>query len=168
MTSPVTETRLFEFLDKLGINHSTIEHPALFTVEDGRDWHDKIPGLHCKNLFLKDRKDKIWLAVMPGNKRADLNRLEKRLGAPRFSFGKPELLTEVLKLTPGSVTPFGLMNDAQKRITVVLDADMLKAETVNFHPLRNTASTTIKAKDLVKFIEALGYTPIIEDCGAAT
>src|SRR5690349_21441506 len=104
---PATEAQLFAFLDKLGIAHSTVEHPALFTVEDGRDWHDKIPGLHCKNLFLKDRKDKIWLAVMPGDKRADLNRLEKRLSAPRFSFGKPELLAEVLKLTPGSVTPFG-------------------------------------------------------------
>jgi Ala-tRNA(Pro) deacylase len=164
---PTTETQLFEFLDSLGIAHSTVEHPALFTVEDGRDWHDKIPGLHCKNLFLKDKKGQIWLAVMPGDKRADLNRLEKRLSAPRFSFGKPELLVEVLSLTPGSVTPFGLMNDQQKRIRVVLDTDMLKAETINFHPLRNTASTTIKAQDLVKFVTALGYKPLLEDCGAA-
>jgi Ala-tRNA(Pro) deacylase len=163
---PVTETQLFAFFDRLGIAHSTVEHPALFTVEDGRDWHDKIPGLHCKNLFLKDKKDQIWLAVMPCDKRADLNRLEKRLSAPRFSFGKPELLAEVMNLAPGSVTPFGLMNDVQKRITVILDADMLKSDRVNFHPLRNTASTTIKAADLVKFIEALGYKPLIADCGA--
>jgi len=165
---PVTPEQLFAFLDELGIAHSTVEHPALFTVEDGREWHDKIPGMHCKNLFLKDKKDKIWLAVMPGDKRADLNRLEKFLNAPRFSFGKPELLNEVMGLTPGSVTPFGLMNDAAKRITVILDSSMLESEMVNFHPLRNTASTTIASQDLVKFITALGYKPLIADCGTGS
>jgi len=163
----IAPAQLFEFFDRLGISHSTVEHPPMFTVEDGRDWHDKIPGLHCKNLFIKDKKGNIWLVVMPGDKRADLNRLEKQLGAPRFSFGKPEVLLEVLGLTPGSVTPFGLMNDTHKRVTVVLDSDLLKSEEVNFHPLHNAASTTIASADLVKFIEALGYTPIIKDCGAA-
>ena len=125
-----------------------------------------IPGLHCKNLFIKDKKDKIWLIVMPGDKRADLNRLEKCLGAPRFSFGKPELLLEVLGITPGSVTPFALINDAQKRVTVVLDDEMLRSEQVNFHPLHNAASTTIASADLVKFVKARGYEPIITDCGS--
>lgn len=161
-----TPEQLFAFFDQLSIEHKTVAHKPLFTVEDGRDlWHT-IPGLHCKNLFIKDKKDKIWLIVMPGDKRADLNRLEKRLGAPRFSFGKPELLLEVLGLTPGSVTPFALMNDAQKRVTVVLDEEMLKSEKVNFHPLHNAASTTIRSGDLMKFIKALGYEPVIEDCGA--
>ena len=162
---PVTPEQLFAFFDQLGVTHKTVEHKPLFTVEDGRDiWHT-IPGLHCKNLFIKDKKDKIWLIVMPGDKRADLNRLEKRLGAPRFSFGKPELLLEVLGLTPGSVTPFALMSDTQKRVTVVLDDEMLKAEKVNFHPLHNAASTTIKSADLVKFVKALGYQPLTVDCG---
>src|SRR5690349_9978587 len=106
-----TPDELFAFLDQLGVAHSTISHPPFFTVEEGRDWHDKIPGRHGKNLFLKDRKDRIWLVVMPADKRADLNRLEKRIGAARLSFGKPDLLAEVLELTPGSVTPFGLIND---------------------------------------------------------
>lgn len=163
---PTTPEQLFAFFDRLGIEHATIAHKPLFTVEDGRDiWHT-IPGLHCKNLFLKDKKDKIWLVVMPGDKRADLNRLEKHLGAARFSFGKPELLQEVLGLTPGSVSPFALMNDAQKRVTVVLDDDMLKSEHVNFHPLHNAASTTIKSEDLVRFVKALGYGPLIVDCGS--
>jgi Ala-tRNA(Pro) deacylase len=162
MTTPA---QLFAFFDSLGIKHSTTEHPPLFTVEDGRNWHDKIPGLHCKNLFIKDKKGGIWLVVMPGDKRADLNRLEKQLGAPRFSFGKPELLLEVLGITPGSVTPFALMNDTQKRVTVVLDSEILQSEHVNFHPLHNTASTTIKSRDLVKFVQAFGYDPRVLECG---
>ena len=87
-----TPEDLFTFFDQLGIEHSTMTHPPIFTVEEGRAWHDKIPGLHCKNLFLKDKKDKVWLAVIPGDKRADLNRLEKRVHAARLSFGKPDLI----------------------------------------------------------------------------
>lgn len=162
---PATPLQLFSLFDQLGIQHSTIDHPPMFTVEDGRDWHDKIPGLHCKNLFIKDKKGGIWLVVMPGDKRADLNRLEKQLGAPRFSFGKPDLLLEILGVTPGSVTPYALINDKDKRVTVVLDDEMLRSNTVNFHPLHNAASTTMTSVDLVKFIEHLGYKPIIKDCG---
>jgi Ala-tRNA(Pro) deacylase len=160
-----TPEALFAFLDQLGVAHGTVSHPPIFTVEEGRDWHDKIPGLHCKNLFLKDRKGGIWLAVMPGDKRADLNRLEKRLHAARLSFGKPELLLEVLGLTPGSVTPFGLMNDTARRVTVVVDEDLPKSEWVNFHPLHNAASTTLRSADLLRFMRALGYEPVIVDCG---
>lgn len=162
----VDDKALFEFLDGLGVAHSTVEHLPLFTVDDGRDLHDSIPGMHCKSLFLKDKKEKIWLVVMPGDKRARLNELEKRVGAARFSFGKAELLLEILGVTPGAVTPFALMNDVQKRVTVVLDADMMGAEFVNFHPLRNNASTTLKAIDLLRFIKALGYEPLVKNCGA--
>lgn len=160
-----TEAQLFAYLDQLHIPHSTVEHPPMFTVEDGRDWHHKIPGMGCKNLFLKDKKDKLWLVVMPGAKRANLNRLEKVIGSARLSFGKPELLLDVLGITPGSVTPFALMNDHARHITVVLDSDMVKAGALNFHPLRNTASTTLNAEDLVKFVKSLSYAPLIADCG---
>jgi Ala-tRNA(Pro) deacylase len=162
---PATPDDLFALFDQLGIEHGTMRHPPIFSVAEGRAWHDKIPGLHCKNLFLKDRKDKILLAVMPGDKRADLNRLEKRVHAARLSFGKPELLLEVLGLTPGSVTPFGLINDHQRRVTVVVDEDLTKSEWVNFHPLHNAASTTLRSADLLRFIRALGYEPLIVDCG---
>ncbi len=161
-----TETDLFAFLDRLGVEHSTIEHPPIFTVEEGRAWHDKIPGLHCKNLFLKDKKDKIWLVVMPGDKRADLNRLDKRLQSARLSFGRPELLLDVLGLTPGSVTPFGLINDTARKVSVVVDEDVVKSEWVNFHPLHNAASTTLRSADLLRFIRVLGYDPLIVNCGA--
>ena len=156
-----TPADLFALFDQLGIEHSTIEHPPFFTVEEGRPWHDKIPGLHCKNLFIKDRKGGIWLVVLPADKRADLARLEKALGAPRFSFARPDVLQDVLELTPGSVTPFGLINDTQRRVKVVLDADMLDSEWINFHPLHNAASTTLPSAGLLTFVRALGYEPTV-------
>jgi Ala-tRNA(Pro) deacylase len=158
---PATPADLFALFDRLGIEHSTIEHPPFFTVEEARPWHDEIPGLHCKNLFIKDRKGGIWLVVLPADKRADLGRLEKALGAPRFSFARPEVLEEVLALTPGSVTPFGLINDTRRRTMVVLDQDMLDAEWVNFHPLHNAASTTLRSADVLRFVRALGYDPVL-------
>ena len=158
---PATPDELFALLDSLGVEHSTVSHPAFFTVEEGRPWHGKIPGLHCKNLFIKDRKGGIWLVVLPADKRADLGRLEKTLAAPRFSFARAEVLWDVLELTPGSVTPFGLINDRERRVTVILDQDMLDSEWVNFHPLHNAASTTLRSADLVRFVRALGYDPRI-------
>ena len=158
---PATPEQLFAHLDRLGIDHETVEHPPFFTVEDGRPYHDRIPGRHCKNLFMKDRKGGIWLAVVPAEKRADLGALEKQLGAPRLSFAKPEVLRDVLALTPGSVTPFGLINDGQRCVTVVLDADLLQAERINCHPLHNAASTVIRSDDLLRFVRDLGYEPIV-------
>ncbi len=179
-----TPEQLFAFFDQLGIAHTTVEHPPFFTVEEGRDWHHKIPGLHCKNLFLKsrsrgcdseagaeqsrqtkDKKDKIWLVAMPGDKRADLKQLGRQLGCGTLSFGKPELLLDIMGLTPGSVTIFGLINDTQKRITLVLDADIVASDMVNFHPLHNAASTAIRTEDLMKFIKALGYEPVVTGNG---
>lgn len=162
---PITESQLFATLDSLGIAHQTVEHPPLFTVEDGLHIRDTIPGLDCKNLFLKDKKDKIWLVVMPADKRAQLAPLEKAIGAARLSFGKPDLLMEVLGVTAGSVTPFALMNDTARRVTVVLDSDMMAAPLVNFHPLRNSASTALTPASLSLFINSLSYNPLQVDCG---
>jgi Aminoacyl-tRNA editing domain/Dienelactone hydrolase family len=94
---------------------------------------------------------------MLADKRADLGRLEKALGAPRFSIARPDVLREVLALTPGSVTPFGLINDTQRRVNVILDEAMIKSEWVNFHPLHNAASTTLRSADLLRFVRALSY-----------
>ena len=156
-----TPAELFALFDQLNIEHSTVEHPPFFTVEEGRPWHDKIPGLHCKNLFIKDRKGGIWLVVMPAEKRADLGWIEKAVSAARFSFARPEVLQEVLELAPGSVTPFGLINDKVRRVRVILDQEMLDSEWMNVHPLHNAASTTLRSADLVRFVRALGYEPTI-------
>jgi Ala-tRNA(Pro) deacylase len=162
---PCSTEDLFSFLDRLGIAHQTTSHPPIFNAEQGRGWHDKIPGRHCKNLFLKDGKGSLWLVVMPADKRADLAGIAKRSGAARFSFAEPELLTEALQITPGSVTPFALLNDSERRVKVVLDEEMLRCEKVNYHPLHNAASTTVSAADFLKFIQALGYDPVITECG---
>jgi Ala-tRNA(Pro) deacylase len=158
---------LFATLDKLGIAHETVEHAPIFTAAEGLALRIETAGLHCKNLFLKNKKGQIWLVVLPSEKRADLVSLEKKLGGGRLSFGKPDLLLEILGITPGSVTPFALLNDSARRVTVVLDCDLMRAEWVSCHPLRNDASTTLRAEDLLKFIKSLGYEPLLVDCGSA-
>lgn len=164
---PITPDQLFATLDRLGISHQTVAHPPIFTAEEGKDWDDKLPGLACKNLFLKDKKGLPWLVVMPAAKRADLSALAKRTNAGRFSFGNPAFLLEKLGITPGSVTPFALMNDPQNAVTVVLDSDMMAADLVNYHPLHNEASTAISPQDLLVFLRHLGRDPAIIDCGPA-
>jgi Ala-tRNA(Pro) deacylase len=141
-----TPGELFALFHQLGIEHSTIDRPRFFTVEEGRPWHDKIPDWPSKILFITDRKGGIWLVVMPADKRADLGRLEKAQGAVRFSFARPDVLQAVLALTPRSVTPFGLINDTHRRVTVIVDEEMLESKWVNFHPLRR--GTTSAARSL--------------------
>jgi Ala-tRNA(Pro) deacylase len=161
----MSEERLYDLFNELNILYETIEHHPTYTVEEGRSLRHKIPGLDCKNLFMKDKKDVLWLVVMPGDKRANITNIQKKIGSARLSFGKPYLLKEVLGITPGSVTPFALMNDTARRVNVVLDSDMLNAPMVNFHPLRNTASTSLRSTDLLKFIKHLSYDPQIVNCG---
>lgn len=163
---PATEQELYAFFAAHNIRYSTFEHRPLFTVADGEEVWPNLPGLHCKNLFLKDHKDKLWLVVMPGAMRADLKALAATIGAGKLSFGKPDLLQAVLGIAPGSVTPFALLNDIARQVTVVLDETMLQSEQVNYHPLRNDKSTTITSADLKKFVTALGYRPLIVACGA--
>jgi Ala-tRNA(Pro) deacylase len=160
---PITPEQLFAALDALGIVHSTVKHPPLFTVEQSLNLRGQIPGVHTKNLFLRDKKYAIYLVVALEDADIDLKGLHRRLGATgRFSFGSADLLREVLGVEPGAVTPFGAINDTQDRVTVVLDAAMMEHETLNYHPLVNTMTTSIKRKDLVKFLESTGHIPRIE------
>ena len=125
------------------------------------DLERELPGGHTKNLFLKDKKDRLFLVVALGHAQIDLKTLHKRLGSDRLSFGKPELLMEVLGVPPGSVTPFALINDRAQRVTVILDADMMRHERLNFHPLENTATTNIAREDLARFIRSCGHQPSV-------
>jgi Ala-tRNA(Pro) deacylase len=159
---PASPDDLFAFLDRLGIKHATVTHPPLFTVEQSRALRGQIPGGHTKNLFLKDRKDALFLVVALENATIDLKSLHRRLGASgRFSFGSPHLLQEVWGVPPGAVTPFGALNDVEGRVTVVLDTAMMQHDTLNFHPLVNTRTTSIARADLIKFLEATGHLPRI-------
>jgi Ala-tRNA(Pro) deacylase len=161
MTS--TPDQLFAYLDSLGIKHTTIKHPPLFTVEQSRALRGQIPGGHTKNLFLRDRKYDIYLVVAPEDAEIDLKGLHRLLGANgRFSFGASDLLREVWGVELGAVTPFGAVNDRQGRVTVVLDAAMMEHDILNYHPLVNTMTTAIARDDLVKFLRATGHEPRIE------
>jgi Ala-tRNA(Pro) deacylase len=160
---PATPDQLFTALDGLGISHTTVKHPPLFTVEQSRNLRGQIPGGHTKNLFLRDKKYAIYLVVTLEDAEIDLKGLHRVLGANgRFSFGSSDLMREVLGVEPGSVTPFSVINDTQGRVTVVLDAAMMEHTTLNYHPLVNTMTTSIGREDLVKFLESTGHIPRIE------
>lgn len=155
------EAALYERFTTLGIAWKTVEHKPVFTVEEAAAHYDTQPGAHTKNLFLKDKKGAFWLVVARDTLRIDLNALAKQISAPRFSFGSAELLMTMLGIPPGSVTPFAVLNDKEKKVRVVLDEGMLKLEPLNFHPLRNDRTTAIAAADLLRFLRADGHEPII-------
>jgi Ala-tRNA(Pro) deacylase len=161
--SPLTPDALLARLDTLDIAHHTYSHPPVFTVEEAKALRGKLPGGHCKSLFLKDKKAGLWLVVALEECRVDLKALADRLTAPRFSFGAPELLHEVLGVRPGSVTPFAAINDEGKRVTVVLQRAMLAHDPLNYHPLENTQTTAIAPDDLLRFLETCGHVPLIVD-----
>ena len=154
-----TRQQLFARLAELAIETRTMEHEAVFTVAESARLERELPGGHTKNLFLKDKKGALFLVVALGHAHIDLKSLHRTLGCDRLSFGKPELLMEVLGVPAGSVTPFALINDQARRVTVILDADMMRYEQLNFHPLENTASTNIGREDLLTFIRACGHEP---------
>jgi Ala-tRNA(Pro) deacylase len=165
---PATPDELFAFLDTLGIAHKTVTHPAVFTVEEARELRGAITGGHTKNLFLRDKKGMPYLVVAPEDAAVELRSLHRLLGASgRFSFGSAELMQDVLGVMPGSVTPFAVINDKQARVSVMLDAALMAHETLNFHPLVNTATTTISREGLLKFLTATGHSPRIEVLSAA-
>ncbi|WDI32715.1 prolyl-tRNA synthetase associated domain-containing protein [Hyphococcus flavus] len=159
---------LFAFLDRLNITHKTVEHEAIFTVEQGRALKRQWAGGHSKNLFLKDKKGSLFLAVALGETRVDLVGLGKRIGAKgRLSFGKPALMTETLGVIPGAVTPFTLINKSAAALSsVILDTALLACDPVWFHPLENTASTAIAPSDLKAFVSACGFEAQIIDLEA--
>jgi Ala-tRNA(Pro) deacylase len=154
---------LFAFFDAHGIDHRTTEHPAVFRVGEGEEVKAQIAGAHTKNLFLKDAKGRLWLISAADRTRIDLKRLHMVIGSARLSFGREELLIEALGVRGGSVTAFALINDPQQKVTFVLDRTLAEAELVNFHPLENTATTTLSQAGFRSFLAALGREPLVVD-----
>ena len=151
------------WLDEQGIAHRTVEHPAVFRVEEGLDLKAGLPGAHTKNLFLKDKKARLWLISARQDTTVDLKRLDKVIGSARLSFGSADLLHQVLGLTPGSVTALGLVNDAERQVAFVLDRRLWEAQVVNFHPLLNTATTGLDQATFRAFLARIGVAPIVVD-----
>jgi Ala-tRNA(Pro) deacylase len=161
MTRPASQEELLAELSRLGIASQTVQHPPVFTVDEARTWRGDISGGHTKNLFLTDRKGRLFLAVTLEDVQVDLKALSTAVGINgRFSFATAELLRQHLGVEPGSVTPFALINDRQKAVTALFDECMLEVELLNFHPLANTATTGISSADLLKFAEAQGHKPL--------
>ncbi len=156
-----TPAELFAYLDHLGIVHRTVAHVPVFSVEQSRQLRGEIPGGHTKNLLLKDKHDRVFLVVCLEHAVIDLKRLHQRLEAGRLSFASAELMRALIGVEPGAVTPFALINDQARRVTVVLDHAMMCDTQLNCHPLVNTMTTTIGSADLVRFLEATGHAPRI-------
>ena len=156
---PASRDDLMAFFRELDIPVSTVDHEPVFTVAESGDLHERIPGGHTKNLFLKDKKGRLFLVVALHDAEIDLKKVHQIIGAQgRVSFGNAELLGEVLGVEPGSVTPFALINDREaRRVTPVFDAAMMQHEVLNYHPLKNDATTSIASNDLIKFARACGH-----------
>ncbi|MSO77181.1 MAG: prolyl-tRNA synthetase associated domain-containing protein [Alphaproteobacteria bacterium] len=159
----LTPDDLLARLEALGIAAPTHRHPPLRTVEESKQLRGELPGGHCKNLFLRDGNGGFWLVVTLEDRRIDLKWLAKRLGAGRFSFGKPEQLRDVLGVETGAVTPFAIANDPAGRVRLVLDSVMMATPVLNFHPLTNDATIMIAAIDLARFVADCGHEPLIFD-----
>ncbi|TFF25624.1 prolyl-tRNA synthetase associated domain-containing protein [Jiella endophytica] len=166
---PATRDELMTYLDELGIAVSTIEHPPLFTVAQSQELRGEISGGHTKNLFVKDKKGRHFLVVAEESTLVDLKSLHRLIGAQgRLSFAGPDAMMAMLGVEPGSVTAFGVLNDRDGRVTVVLDEALLMHDMVNCHPLTNTATTTIGVDGLMEFFRSTGHEPIVTRPGGET
>ncbi|MNJ34399.1 Prolyl-tRNA editing protein ProX [compost metagenome] len=149
-----------------GIEQTTHDHPAVFRVEEGLELKAALPGVHTKNLFLKDKKGRLWLISAAQDTVIDLKRAHRAMGSDRLSFGNEALLWETLGVRPGSVTALGLINDTERRVTFVLDRRLWEAPIVNFHPLANTATIALSQAGFRRVLAALEREPIVVDFDA--
>ena len=167
-TTPLGRAELLAFLDEIGVEHRTVDHPAVFTVSEGTEIKAQLPGGHSKNLFLKDKKGQLWLISAREDTVIDLKRLPRVIGSDRLSFGSSELMVEVLGVTPGSVTALALANDRARRIRFVLDRALAESDPVNFHPMTNTATTALSRGGFQRFLQAIGVEAMVIDFAAIT
>jgi Ala-tRNA(Pro) deacylase len=156
---PTSPAALHARLDALGIAFRCVEHPPVFTVEEAKALRGELPGAHIKNLFLRNKKGRMWLVTCLEDREVDLKALGERLEAGRFSFGSAERLMTYLGVRPGAVTPFAVINDSAREVTMVLDSGLLGEGPVNCHPLENTMTRALAPEDLRRFLEADVHPP---------
>jgi Ala-tRNA(Pro) deacylase len=155
---------LLAHLADLGIEASTTAHEAAFTVEQSKHLTGHLPGAHTKNLFVKDKKGRLFLIIAEHERRIDLKRLHEAIGATgRLSFCSAEQMLEHLGVTPGSVTALAVIHDRNHAVTVVLDRGLAFAQLINCHPLINSMTTTLNRDDLMRFFSATGHEPMVVD-----
>ncbi len=159
---PAIPNELFDMLNSLGIETTTHEHEAVFTVSESEKIKHDIPGGHTKNLFLKDKKGNFFLITAESHSEIPLNSVHGLIGAKgRVSFGKPDALMELLGVLPGSVTAFAPMNDHEGKVKMIIDEPLLENELINCHPLTNEMTTTISREDLLRFLAHVDHEPQI-------
>jgi len=160
---PASPEALLRRLEELGIAAITVSHPPLFTVAQSKELRGSLPGHHVKNLFLRNKKGAMWLVTCLEDREVDLKRLSDALEGGRLSFGRPERLMQYLGVRPGAVTPFAVINDRGREVTMVLDRALTEDRPVNAHPLVNDRTTAIAGPDLIRFLEAEGHSPLLLD-----
>lgn len=164
---PTAPEKLLSMLDDLGIEYKFYEHEAVYTVAESEKIDADIPGLHCRNLYLRDKKKRNYLVSAQNATEIDLKKLSDLLDAGRFSFGSADRLWQYLGVRPGSVCPYAVVNDPDNEVRLILDQSMMDAEIVNFHPLSNTMTIGTNPHDIVKFVESIGHNVEIIDLSAA-
>ncbi len=164
---PTKPADLLGLFKDLGIACRVYAHPPIFTVQEGAHLKESIPGLHCRNLFLCDKKKVMYLVVAANETAVDLKTLEQKIDSARLSFGSPDRLWKYLGIYPGAVCPFAVMNDKNHEVQVILDTYMMKAETVCYHPLDNAQTVGLSPAGLLKFFAHIGHKPIILDLSPA-
>lgn len=160
---PTSTEQLLGRLQAIDITYKIYDHSPIFTVAEGEHLKKEIPGVHCRNLFLRDKKGVMFLVVAPNDSRVNLKELEGPLGCGRLSFGSSERLFQHLGIYPGAVCPFTVINDKDHQVQVVLDAQMMEAEIVCYHPLDNAKTIALSPKDLMKFLAFTGHEPKVID-----
>ena len=164
---PTPPQALMEYLGTLGITFDLHHHRAVFTVAESEAVDAAIPGTHCRNLFLRDKKKNNFLVVLQNATEVDIKKLPALIGSDRLSFGSAERLWEYLGVRPGSVCPYSIMNDTGMNVKICLDKSMMETDIVNYHPMVNTMTVSVKPADLIRFIESTGHTPHIIDLSSA-
>ncbi|MBN8533530.1 MAG: prolyl-tRNA synthetase associated domain-containing protein [Rhizobiales bacterium] len=158
MTSPDPSAKAYDLLARLGISYRTVEHQPVFTVAESQELRGALAGGHTKNLFVKDKADRLFLITAEEDSPVDLNATSKLLGVKgRLSFANAELLMAHLGVEPGSVTPLALVNDEAGAVTFILERKLLEHAIINVHPLINSRTTALGRDDLVAYIEATGH-----------
>ena len=165
-SEPATPDALLAYLEELGIAARTFSHPAVFTVEEAKALRGDLAGAHTKNLFVRDKKGRMWLVVSLEDRVVDLRAIAGALGHKRFSFGSPERLMRYLGVIAGAGTPFGVFNDRGGAVRVALDTGLRDFDEWNFHPLDNGMTTTLSGDEMVRFLESVDHEPTWIDIGA--
>lgn len=161
-----TPEDLMDRLTALGIAFKLHHHKPVFTVEEAHYLRTEIPGVHCRNLFLKDKKDRMALVTLPDETSVDLKTLAPLINLDRISFGSPDRLWKYLGVRPGSVCPFAAMNDTENKVSVFIDKIAAEADIISVHPMVNTMSLSISGPDVVRFLDSVGHKPKILDLKA--